>query len=256
MPGRHIDATMDGVALSTIGGIIVKEVHEDAPTMEITNGERPGRYGQLLLGCKRQSLKVAVECLITEIHNLATRTAKAEALAKWANGSVLELSNHPGHVLNGYRSGEPTLGEVRDYNSTLRVEFTADQVPYWEDKTATTKAISALTTDSGSLTVPGTAMTPVSVTVKPTSSTLTSFSVTVGGQTIALTDISVGTLQTLYIDRDERDNLRIRRGSTPYMSKRTAASADDLMVSPGTVAYTYTANTACDVTFSFKGRWA
>lgn len=255
MPGRHIDATMDGVALSTIGGIIVREVHEDAPTVEITNGERPGGYGQLVLGKKRQSLKVAIECLITEIHNLATRTAKAEALAKWANGSVLELSNHPGRVLNGYLSGEPTLGEVRDYNSALRVEFTADQVPYWEDKTATTATDSG-TEESGTLTVPGSVKTPVMVTVKPSSSTVTSFSVTVGGQTIALTDISVGTLQTLYIDRDERDNLRIRRGSTSYMSYRTAASADDLMVSPGTVSYSFTASAAVNVTFSFKGRWA
>lgn len=255
MPGRHIDATMDGVALTTIGGIIVKEAHEDAPTMEITSGERPGRYGQLLLGKKRQSLKVAVECLIMEIHNLATRTAKAEALAKWADGSVLELSNHPGRVLNGYLSAAPALGEVRDYNSTLRVEFTADVIPYWEDKTATTVTDSG-TEESGNLTVPGSAPTPISITVKPNSGTLTSFSVTVGGQTIALTDISVGTLQTLYIDRDARDSLRIRRGSTSYMSKRTAASADDLMVNPGTVAYSFTANTACSVTFSFKGRWA
>ena len=258
MPGRHIDATMDGVALSTIGGIIVREVHEDAPTIETINGERPGRYGQLVLGKKRQSLKVAIECLITEIHNLATRTAKAEALAKWADGSVLELSNHPGRVLNGYLSGEPTLGEVRDYNSPLRIEFTADQVPYWEDKTAITRTISnakiaTMSTDFNSGSVPA----PLLVTVKPVSTTLTSFSVTAGGKTIALTDISVGSLQTLYIDRDERDNLRIRRGtSTSYMSARTAASADDLMISPGSVSISISADQNVNVTFTYKGRWA
>lgn len=257
MPGRHIDATMDGVALSTIGGIIVKEVHEDAPTMEITNGERPGRYGQLLLGNKRQSLKVAVECLIMEIHNLATRTAKAEALAKWANGTALELSNHPGRVLHGYLSGQPTLGDVRDYTSPLRIEFTADEVPYWEDKTEITRTISNAKNSTMSTTFnSGTVPAPLNVTVKPVSTTLTSFSVTAGGQTIALTDISVGTLQTLYIDRDERDNLRIRRGSTSYMSKRTPESADDILIAPGNVSISISADQNVNVTFSYKGRWA
>ena len=255
MPGRHIDATMDGVALSTISGVIIKEVHEDAPTIEVTNGERPGRHGQLLLNRKRQSLKVALDCLITEIHNLQTRTAKAESLAAWADGETLELSNHPGRVLKGYLSAEPTLGDVRDYTSALRVEFTADVVPFWQDKTATTKSDSG-SEKSGTITVPGTVKTPVSVTVAPASGTLTDLTLTIGGSTITLAGMSVGTLQTLYIDRTDRDDIRIRRGSTSYMSKRSAASADDLFVSPGTVNYSYTANTSVNITFSVKGRWA
>ena len=256
MPGRHIDATMDGVALSSIGGIIIREAHEDAPTIEVTNGERPGRHGQLLLNRKRQSIKVALDCIIMEIFNLQTRTAKAEALAKWANGSVLELSNHPGRVLNGYLSAEPTLGDVRDYTSSLRVEFTADVIPFWENKTATTKTLSNATNGTMSTTIPGTVKTPVSVTVSPVSGTLTDLTLNIGGNIITLEEMSVGTLQTLYIDRDDRDNLRIRRGTTSYMNKRTAASADDLFVSPGSVSFSVSANVACNFIFSFKGRWA
>lgn len=108
MPGRHIDATMDGAALPS--GIIIREVHEDAPTLEILNGERPGRAGQLVLGRKRQSLKVTMECLITEIHNLQTRAEKAQALAQWANGKVLTLTNHNNQRLNGHLTAVPTLG--------------------------------------------------------------------------------------------------------------------------------------------------
>lgn len=254
MPGRHIDAKVNGAAMPA--GIIIKEVHEDAPTVEIINGERPGRYGQLVLGFKRQSLKIAIECLITELHDLTARTAKAEALAAWANGTILELSNHPGRRLNVHLSAEPTLGDVRDYNSPLRIEYTADIIPYWEDKTATTQTIQGITESSGTLTVPGTVKTPVSVTVKPTSSTLTDFSVTVGGRTVTLTGMSVSSIQTLYLERSDRDDLKIRRVSVSYMNKRTPESDDDLMVSPGSVAYSFTANTAVDVTFSFKGRWA
>ena len=172
MPGRHIDATMDGAALPS--GIIIREVHEDAPTMEITNGERPGRDGQLVLGRKRQSLKVTLECVITEIHNLRTRAEKAQALAKWANGSVLTLSNHYNQRLNGYLSAMPTLGDVRDYNSPLRVEFTADIVPYWENTAEFSRTI---TMQSGlsSFAAPGSAPTPVMLEITPTSGTLTSY---------------------------------------------------------------------------------
>lgn len=255
MPGRHIDATMDGVALPS--GIIIREVHEDAPTMEILNGERPGRAGQLMLGRKRQSLKVTLECVITEIFNLRTRAEKAQALAKWADGSVLTLSHHYNQQLNGYLSAVPSLGEVRDYNSPLRVEFTADVIPFWESTSTITRNVNNVKITSVSTSFnAGSVPAPLNVTVKPVSTTLTSFSVTTGGKTIALTGMSVGTLQTLYIDRDERDNLRIRRGTTSYMDRRTPESADDLLITPGDVNISINADQNVNVTFTYKGRWA
>lgn len=262
MPGRHIDATMDGAALPS--GIIIREVHEDAPTLEILNGERPGRAGQLVLGRKRQSLKVTLECLITEIHNLQTRAQKAQALAQWANGSVLVLSNHNSQRLNGYLSAVPTLGEVRDYNSPLRVEFTADVVPYWENATEYTKSIS-LQNGVSSFTVPGTAPTPIRLEIKPTGGTLTAFSFTAAPTqaaldtvpSITLSDMSISTSQTLYIDRDERDNLYIRVGNASAMSKRTPESADDLIAIPAATStyIKWTANTAHSTTMRVRGRW-
>ena len=255
MPGRHIDVTMDGAALPS--GIIVQQVHEDPATMEILNGDRPGRDGQLVLGSRRTTRKVAIECLITEIHNLQTRAQKADALAQWARGTALAVNYRPTQVLRGHCTSYPSLTDVRDYTAPLRVEFTADVVPYWEDAAEITRSISnakisSISTSFNSGTVPA----PLCVTVKPVSQTLTAFSVTAAGQTISLTDISVSTLQTLYIDRDERDNLRIRRSSTSYMSKRTAESADDLLITPGNASISITADQNVNVTFTYKGRWA
>ena len=264
MPGRHIDATMDGVALPS--GIIIREVHEDAPTMEILNGERPGRAGQLMLGRKRQSLKVTLECVITEIFNLRTRAEKAQALAQWANGSMLTLSNHYQQRLNGYLSAVPSLGEVRDYNSPLRVEFTADVIPYWENATEYTKSIS-LQNGISSFTVPGTAPTPVRLEITPTGGTMTDFSFQVAptqadldsakAQKITLGNMTVSTSQTIYIDRDERDSLYIKVGSAGAMSKRTPESADDLIAIPAATStyIKWTANTAHSTTMRVRGRW-
>ena len=44
---RHVEAWIDGVALSSVGPFLIQQVYEDAPALEITEGERPGRSGQL-----------------------------------------------------------------------------------------------------------------------------------------------------------------------------------------------------------------
>ena len=253
---RRIEAWMDGEALSSAGPFIIREVYEDPAALEILTGERPGGYGQRLLSKKRQSLSVAIEVMIRELFDLTARARHAEALAAWCRGSVLELSNRPERRLHCYCSAEPALGEVRNYTSALRVEFTADAVPYWEDVTPREATASGSSSGSGTLWIPGSAATPVCVTVTPTGGSLTSFSVTVGGQTIELENLSVAQNGTLSFLRDARDDLSIMYSGASQLPKRTAESADDLFTEPGSAAYSFTANTACTVTVSARGRWA
>ena len=257
---RHVEAWVDGAALSSLGPYWIQQIYEDAPALELTEGERPGRAGTLLLTRKRQQLKVALETVIAERFDLSSRAHYAEELARWAAGQgagphTLELSNHPERRLSVYLTGEPALTEVRNYAAFLRVEWTAYEVPYWEDKSPWTLAVTAGTTGTDTLTVPGTAETPVSLTVKPTGGTLGSFSVTAGGHTVALTGLSVSTSDTLAFERGPRDTLLIRSGSTSLLNKRSAASADDLLCAPGASAVSFTADAACQVTFSVRGRW-
>lgn len=251
---RHIEAWMDGVALSTVGPVLIRQVYEDPATMEIQTGDRPGRYGQRKLSAKRQSLTVAIECQIRELYNLAARSRVVEEIARWAHGSVLELSNHPGRRLHVYLSAEPALGEVRDYTSAVRIEFTADEIPYWEDATPEKTVLSG-DDEEGTLAIHGTVPTPVSLVAAPTG-TLTAFSVTAGGSTVSLTGISVASSATLIFERDPMDNLMIRSGSTVLLSKRSATSADDLLADPGSVEISFESDVSCEVTFTAKGRWA
>ena len=261
MPGRHIEATMDGVTLPS--GIIIREVYEDPATLEVLNGERPGRPGQLVLGNRRLSRKVTIECVITEIHNLQTRAAKADALAQWARGTALAVNYRTNQVLHGHCTADPSLGEVRDYTSPLRIEFTADMIPYWEDTSDYTKTIS-LKDGISSFTAPGTAPTPVRLEIQPTGGTMTTFSFTIAktqaglttGQKITLENMTVGTNQTIYIDRDERDNLYIRVGNASAMSLRTPESADDLIAYGGTTNYIqWASNVAHSTKLYCRGRW-
>ena len=255
---RHIDAWMDGVALTNIGPILIRQVYEDPPTLEISTGEKPGRYGQRMLQRKRQSLKVAIECQIRELYDLPKRARIVEEMARWASGSVLQLSNHPGRQLHVYCSGEPTLGDVRDYTSAIRMEFTADDVPFWEDKAPTRVTLSG-DDEEDELMIPGTVPAPVSLTVtvsSASSAALTDFSVTVGDQTIVLDELEIAAAGTVTFERDARDNLMIRSGTTSLLSKRTAESADDLLAGPGVTAVSFTSDVACSVVYSVRGRWA
>lgn len=250
---RHVEAWIDGNALSDYGPYIIREVREDAPSLEISAGSLLGRYGQRMLGRKRTSLKVTIEVLIRELYDLSRRSRAAEELARWASGSVLQLSNHPNRRLLVHLSAEPALGEVRDYNSVLRLEFTADEVPYWEDKLTTDLSLSGLS-DSGSLTVPGTAETPICLTVTPEDE-LTEFTVAAGGRTIALSGFSIAQGGTLTISRDLIDGLAVRSGNVSLLRYRSAASADDLMVPPGPCAVSFSADISCDVAVTVRGRW-
>lgn len=80
---------MDGVLLSSIGPILIKEAYENAPTMMITNADRPGRAGQIESVHKRQALRVALELQIREVFDLTARSNAIDQLAKWAHGRVL-----------------------------------------------------------------------------------------------------------------------------------------------------------------------
>lgn len=74
---------------------------------------------------------------------------------------------------------------------------------------------------------------------------------------LTLSDMSISTSQTLYIDRDERDNLYIRVGSASAMSKRTPSSPDDLIAIPAsTNTYMqWSADVAHNSTLKVRGRW-
>ena len=149
---------------------------------------------------------------------------------------------------------KPALGEARDYTSALRLEFTADEIPYWEDELTESLTLTG-ESGSGSLMIHGSVPSPVSLTVTA-GGALTEFSVTAGGSTVQLTGLEISQGGVITFERDAIDNLMIRSGSTVLLAKRTAASADDLMAGPGTETVSFYADAACEVSFTARGRWA
>lgn len=255
---RHIDAFMDTVPLSSLGPIYIQQVHEDAPSMEIAEASIPGRYGARLITRKRQSLRVTIEAAVGELFNLKRRAGIMEQIAGWAQGRILELSSRPYRRLRVVCTGEPTLGEVRDYTAACRIELTAYDVPYWEDKGVTAMALTnqAGASAAANVYIPGTVASPVDLLIRPSAATLHSCTVTVGENVITLTGLSIPATEALTFRRSEHDILIIEHDGEMLLSTRTAASSDDLMTPPGYSPFSFSADVACQVTVNTRGRWA
>ena len=255
---RHIDAWMDGIRLSEIGDIVIREVEEPAPDVEITYGARSIRGGQTVQKRRRKALRVSIHAAIHELRDLTKRNAVRQAIAAWCGGSLLELSNHPDQQLHVVCKAEPGLGNVRDFNSELTIDLEANEIPYWEEK------IPNSTTGSGAsgsktLLIAGTAKEiPVECTFTP-GSALAALSITVscGGvtKTIALSGMSISSGSAVVFGRDEKDRLTIKNGATSLMRYRSAASADDLTIPAGNATVSWTAGVSGSISFSAKGRW-
>lgn len=253
--GRNMEAWMDGEALSAQGPFTLQQVREDTPTVDVDSEVRPGRSGQRMIRRRRTELSVALTVMIHEVHDMQARVRHAEQLARWAQGQVLELSSRPERRLRVCCTGEPALGDARNYAEEMRVELTAYEVPYWEDKYPSALNLSG-SAASGRLYVPGTVETPVCAAISPTGGTLTSLTLEAGRRRIELTGLSVASGQELRFERDAYDVLAIRCGGVSQLSHRSAESDDDLFTAPGSASVRVTANVACRATLTARGRWA
>ena len=255
---RHIEAWMDGVRLSEIGAIVIQDVNEQNPDMDIVYTSRPVRGGQNVIKKRRKSLRVTINAKIHELYDLKKRNAIRQAIAKWCSGSILELSNHQDQQLHVICISDPGLGAVRDFNAQLAIELEANTIPYWEEKLANT-ATGSGSSGSTTLLIPGTAKeVPVDVRFVP-SGAVTSLAVAVacGGVTKVITLSGMSVSNSIVFGRDEQDRLTITDGTTgsSLMRYRTTASADDLVVPAGKATISWNASGSGSIYFSAKGRW-
>lgn len=255
---RHITAVMDGTQLDTLGPILIQQVNEPPAEMEITYGTRPGRSGRDVLTRRRRSLRVTIDAAIKELYDLSKRKDVLQAIAGWADGSVLELSNHPGQQLHVICRNYPALMNVREYTQEISIELEANENPFWEEKIPATAAGSGAS-GSTQLYIPGTAgEIPVNASFTP-SGTLTTLTVTAacGGVTrsITLSGMSLASGTAVQLTHAAWDRLEIVRGSTGLLQYRSPASSDDLLIPSGKATLSWSANVSGSMQFSARGRW-
>ena len=250
---RHLWAWVNGAELtSAVPGAIIRQINFDPAESDLSTADRPGRYGQRLLGVHRKSLHVGVEFVVRELFDLSARARAAEAAAAWAQNGILRVSNMPDRFLRMVCTGRPTVLAARDYTQVMRADFTALAVPYWQDLTPVSVSLSGLS-GSGALRPLGTVdALHVTATVTPASGTLTTLTLTVGNTSMSFTGLSVTNAAPLIIAYDDQDLLTITSGGTGQLSHRTGS--DDLLAIPARDnAVSFTANVSCSVIFQARG---
>lgn len=140
----------------------------------------------------------------------------------------------------------PGSGDLWNWTADFTITFRAYSVPFWQDATATTKAIVLADEGSGTITVPGTADTVCNAEiVNAGNSEIDTMSVKTGTSQMSFSSLGLAAGETLEIKHGNNGlmTVRIKNTSNVYRnarSKWTGGNADDLYVSPGSRQITIT----------------
>ena len=252
---KRLNAWIDGASLRDIDTrLYITEIYEPEPDVTLDWGISPGISGQRKLRRTRQAKKVRIEFDIKELFDLKARAAIVDAANGWAHDGILTISTRPEQRMRAVLTQAATMDGARDVTAKYIIEFTAGACPYWEDETPRVLSLASGTSGSGTLIIPGHAPTGAEITVTPGAS-LSTLSLTIQGQTMAFSGLSVASGTALVIGHDDNGLLTIKAGTASKLSCRTAASVDDFRMVPGSAAVSFTANAACTVSVSVRGRY-
>ena len=196
-----------------------------------------------------------------DVTALGERAEILEKVNAWAApGGVMTVNYKTGRQLNVILVQAPGEGSLWDYTKEFTLTFRAYAVPYWEDSTESTETI-ATADDSGSknITVVGSAQAQIDFeAVNASGTTVDEITLTAGGKTMSFADLALADGAKLVVDHVD-GLVRIRKTSSgayvDAMANRTADSADDFLVAPGTVACSYTSDQDCTVKVNWRNRY-
>lgn len=250
------EVILNDIALSSINpNICVLDVNYTAPKKSISTYNVAKRNGSRIHSERTEPISVSVSF---EIHsyNIAERQHICGLVSRWAkNGGILEINDRPGQRLRCICEVKPVIESAKKWTDPVTMTFVAYQLPYWEEKEYAVLSLTAGTSGSGTLFVPGCedgAMVEADITVN--ASTLTSLMLTANGKTMTLSGLSVGSGNTIKVAYDDQLIQSIKVGSTSILDKRTGA--DDLIAKCGEVnSFSFTSNKSVTVKFKVRGLW-
>jgi len=258
---------LNGVWLDNVDSrIVISSIEPGDGKENIAATDSAARYGQRVTQNRRSTLDVVVKFMMLEhghsVNGLQARAELLEKVNEWASaGGVMTINYKPGRRLNVILVQAPGEGSLWNYTKEFSIVFRAYAVPYWEDTEDMKVMIQNTSSYTVSVGVSGSAPTPILVAFKNTSgSTSDTFSVSAGGKTISFSSLGLASGETLTINEGTNGLFQAYITSTggvnrSAMSKRTAESADDLVVNPGTVSVSVTSQRVGTLTVSHRGRY-
>ena len=249
--------SLHGVQLDELHeAIVIRSIDPGVPKETINAVSRMGGWGQRVTGEHWDTLEVSVTYAIdVPKHNMALRRQIFDAVNVWALGKGwLTVNWMEGRRFYVDKVIIPGSGDLWNWTDEFTLVFRAYNIPFWQDELPS-QATSG-TAASGRVYIPvaGTVQTVLNVDVRNRSGmTINNLWVQANGNRITLSNLGLGGSSTLTIDHTASGLLRVRIGSTSVYGKYTGA--DDLTVTPGTVAVDFAADRAVTVTAQAYGRW-
>ena len=252
---RHtLEAYMNGVALTSLGGIQITNISHTPAQVEVISTPLALAHGESVLQINKKQAMVGIEFIMPGI-SPSQRQEKLLAVIEWTKQGPLTVSDRPWQQLNCICTSPPHFTSAITRLERLTALFTAYEIPYWEDTLPSMLPLSGLN-GTGSLFVPGTANeTYAEIKAAPASGTLNELTLTVGEDTIAFADLGATAADPLTITYNKNIQ-KIMVGNNSALDKRTAESADNLRVMlgvPNTVSFE--ADVLTTVQFSARGLW-
>lgn len=255
-------ATLGGRQMDQIDpAIVIQRIEEPPPKEQITTALLAGG-GSRITGRRRESLDVTIKFGIDiRKQQMAEREAIIEKINEWARpGGLLRISQKPERRLRVILATPAAVGDPWDWTASYSLVFRAVCVPFWEQETPISAVTGVSTSGSCALAVEGSAETRADVTLENRSGAeISTCSITVGSSTMSFSGLGMKGGESLVLDHTEQGilRIRIRNGSGSYRSVILARTgADDFAVSPGSVTARFTAQRACQMTVSARGRFA
>lgn len=261
------DATLGGVRFSSISEeVFLTDIVEEEAQMDTKTDALALRDGLIRTLNRRRALSVRLVCVI-RTEDVAMRATLRDKVTAWAaRGGILKVNTRPGKRLCVVMDKPPALQSSMRWTDTVTITLTAYGMPYWEDASAHTLAITTTDADgankyTGELSCRGSAPdAPVSAILRNMGDNpLTDITITVGDTHMHLTGLQVaaGTGE-IVIEYTEGHLLAIYDSSngTNLMPNRTPQSDDDLLAKSNVRnSVIITADQPVEGAVAVRGRW-
>ncbi len=231
-------ASMNGTQLDSLDDrIIITDIITDVPSESITTNERPSG-GSYLTAVTTQSLTVRIR---VELHSqsVSERRGLYSTVCRWGmGGGFLSISEKPYERLHIDKMTLPSVDALK-WTEALEFQLTAYSCPWWEDIDAQTVTGSTGRYSDAWFYNYGHLPMAVDVTATVVSGTMTGFIVASGytqdgasvmENTMTFTGLTVAPGESFTISHDSDGILHIEAAGVSVLNKRSASSADDLII--------------------------
>lgn len=255
MIGRY-RVSINNIQLDTVDDrILIENVQYPEPNVSRAVATLGSRDGGIVTRRYRQKAEASIT-FSTNVYGTEERLDVIQKVIRWMNsGKVLRINDRNlTHLSHAIPEVYPAIN-VRDWTEPMTITFSDYVFPYWEDDEETVINIAAGTNKSGSITIPGSAEETYLNAEITAGASVTWIKVISGDYMIHLTNLSLSSGNVVTIDHDDEMNLRIRKGTTSLLEKRTAASSDDLMAKIGTNSINVQASGSVSSVIKARGCW-